>query len=134
MLRDSDVAVEFVRYDPTKPEQMQQYERLVALIKPKQISVANLNGLRAGRVVEEVAGRLGRRFTHHSHMRCWKHYNTRPSRNSPNPEVCDNRYCYYDAVHEDYIYTPAWVDFLAETLADNATYDLVLNGVVATQP
>jgi hypothetical protein len=35
----------------------------------------------------------------------------------------------YDAVHKDYIYTPAWVDFLAEKLIDQATYDLVLRGI-----
>lgn len=29
--RSSDMAVEFVRYDPTKPEQMEHYERVVAL-------------------------------------------------------------------------------------------------------
>jgi hypothetical protein len=131
--KTSDVAVEFVRYDPTKPEEMKQYERLVALIKPKQISVANLNGLKAGQVVQEVSNRLGRRFTQHSHLKCWKHYNTRPHGNSPNPEICDNRYCYYDTVHKDYIYTSAWVDFLVQKLADNATYDLVLHGVAPAQ-
>jgi hypothetical protein len=48
---------------------------------------------------------------------------------APLPEACDNRYCYYDAVHKDYIYTPAWVDFLAEKLIDQTTYDLVLRGI-----
>jgi hypothetical protein len=32
-------------------------------------------------------------------------------------------------VHKDYIYTPAWVGFLAEKLIDQATYDLVLRGI-----
>ena len=72
--KSSDLAVEFVRYDPNKPEEMKQYERLVTLIKPKQISVANLNGLRAGQVVQQVAARLGRRFTQQSHCKCWRHY------------------------------------------------------------
>jgi len=125
--KSSDIAVEFVRYDANKPEQMKQYERLVALIKPKQISIANLDGLKAGQVVRQVVARLGRKFTQHSHMMSWKHYNTRPSGNSPNPEVCDNRFCYYDVVHGDYIYTPAWVNFLVDKLSDGATYDLVLH-------
>jgi hypothetical protein len=126
--KSSDVAVEFVRYDASKPEQMKQYERLVALIKPKQISVANVNGLKAGQVVEQVAARLGKKFTQHSHCKCWRHYNTRPPGHSETPEVCDNRHCYYDAVHQDYIYTPAWVEFLVQTLGDEATYELVLHG------
>jgi len=127
--KSSDVAVEFVRYDSTKPDEMKQYERLVALIKPKQISVANLDGMKAGQVVQQVAARIGRKFTHHSHMQCWKHFNTRPAGNSRTPEVCDNRFCYYDLVHKDYIYTPAWIAFLAEKLVDELTYDLVVRGL-----
>jgi hypothetical protein len=126
--KSSDLAVEFVKYDPSKPEEMKQYERLVTLIKPKQISVANLNGLKAGQVVKQVAARIPRRFTHYSHGKCWRHYNTRPPGNSETPQHCDNRHCYYDAVHGDYIYTPAWVEFLVEKLSDAATYDLVVTG------
>lgn len=128
--KSSDVAVEFVKYDPTKPEEMKQYEKVVALIKPKQISVANLGGLKASEVAREVAQRLGRKFTLNSHVRCWKHYNTRPTKSSATPEVCDNRYCYYDVVHKDYVYTQAWVDFLAEKLTDPASYALVVDGAV----
>jgi len=85
--------------------------------------------MKAGDVVRNVAGRLGKKFTQHTHMRCWKHFNTRPSGNSANPEVCDNRYCYYDAVHKDYIYTSAWADFLVDKLHDAATYDLLVHGI-----
>lgn len=128
--KSSDVAVEFVRYDPSKPEEMKQYERLVAMIKPKQVSVANLGGLTASGVVRGVAAKLvGKRFTLNTHVKCWKHFNTRPSAKGPSPEACDNRYCYYDAVHKDYVYTPAWVNFLVEKLGDSATYDLIVRGI-----
>ena len=128
--KSSDIAVEFVKYDASKPEEMKQYERLVALIKPKQISVANLEGLKATEVVKKVAAGLGKKFTLHSHLKCWRHFNTRPAGHSDTPELCDNRYCYYDVLHKDYIYTPAWVDFLVEKLGEAVTYDLVLKGVV----
>lgn len=128
--KSSDVAVEFVRYDPSKPQEMKQYERLVALVKPKQISVANLGGLKASEVVVKVAAGLGKKFTLHSHTKCWRHFNTRPPVQSSTPELCDNRYCYYDVLHKDYIYTSAWVDFLVEKLGDAATYDLVLRRAV----
>jgi hypothetical protein len=128
--KSSDVAVEFVRYDPSKPEEMKQYERLIAMIKPKQVSVANLGGLTASGVVRGVVAKLvGKRFTLNTHVKCWKHFNTRPSARGPSPEACDNRYCYYDAVHKDYVYTPAWVDFLVEKLGDSATYDLIVRGI-----
>ncbi len=127
--KSSDVAIEFVKYDSAKPEEMKQYERLVAMIKPKQVSVTNLGGLKASEVVRQVAVRLGKRFTQNMHVKCWKLFNTRPSAKSATPEVCDNRYCYYDALHKDYVYVPAWVDFLAEKLGDAATYDLIVHGV-----
>ncbi len=132
--KSSDVAIEFVKYDPSKPEEMKQYERLVAFIKPKQVSIANLGGMKASEVVKNVAGRLGKKFTMHTHMKCWMHFSTRPSSKSTNPEACDNRYCYYDAVHKDYVYTPAWADFLVEKLTDNATYDLIVRGVAQPVP
>ena len=106
---------------PSKPEEMKQYERLVAMIKPKHISVANLGALKASEVVRQVATRLGKRFTQNMHVKCWKLFNTRPSARSAAPEVCDNRYCYYDALHKDYVYLPAWVDFLEGKLGDAAT-------------
>jgi hypothetical protein len=130
--KSSDIAIEFVRYDPTKPEEMKQYERVIALIKPKQVSVANLGGLKAGQVVERVASRLGRRFTMNSHARCWKHFNTRPGSKSSSPEQCDNRYCYFDVLHKDYVYTNAWVDFLAEKLGDATIYAIVVGGATPT--
>ena len=108
---------------------MKQYERVVAMIKPKHVSVANFGGLNASGVVKQVAARLGKKFTLNTHVRCWKHFNTRPSSNSSTPEACDNRCCYYDAVHKDYIYTQSWVDFLVEKLTDAATYDLIVRGV-----
>jgi len=78
---------------------MNQYERLVALIEPRQISVANLGGLKASEVVQQVATRLGKKFTLHSHL-----------------------------IIRITSILPAWVDFLVGKLSDAATHDLVLKG------
>jgi hypothetical protein len=126
--KSSDLAIEFVKYDPSKPEEMKQYDKVIALIKPKQVSIANLGCLRAGQVVKQVSNQLGRKFTLNSHMRCWKHFNTRPARGTSAPEACDNRYCYYDSAHQDYVYTPEWVNFLVEKLGDAPTYAMVVGG------
>jgi len=130
--KSSDLAIEFVKYDPSKPEEMKQYEKVVALIKPKQISVANLGALKASQVVQQVAARLTRKFNMNSHRKCWRYFNTRPPTGSAAPEACDNRYCYYDVLHKDYIYMPAWVEFLVGKLSDAATYAIVIEG--ATPP
>jgi len=118
----SDLAVEFVRFDEKNPEEMEQYTRAVALIKEKQVSVANLGLLRAGEVVEGVRDRIHRVFSHHQHGQCWRFYHVRPSTGDPNPRSCDNRYCFYDSAHRDYLYTPAWLEHLVKELSDANQY------------
>jgi len=100
------VAVEWVKYDPGKPEEMKQYEMIVALIKPKEVRVANLDLLKPGEVAKKVAAKIGRPFyASHHHVRCYRHYNARPAKGTADPKACDTRYCVYDAVHRDYLYT-----------------------------
>jgi len=120
------VAIEFVKYDPSKPDEMQQYERVVALIKPKEVHVANLNLLRPGDVVHRVAARIGRPFNMHHHILCYRHFNARPKGDAPDPTACDARYCVYDVAHKDYLYTAVWVEHLVKTLSDEATYKFLL--------
>jgi len=122
-----DVAVEFIKHDPSKPDEMSRYDRVVALIKPRQVNIVNANGLRAGTVVERVAAQLaGKKFNHYSHRQCWLHFKVRPSTGSPDPSLCNPQFCSYDALHKDYIYTQAWVDFLVAKLNDPATYQVVM--------
>jgi len=116
-------AIEFVKYDPSKPEEMKRYEHLVALIKPKEVSVSNLNLLRPGEVVQQVAQKLGKKFNHHLHRQCYLKFNARPSGNAPSPGSLDTRYCRYDALHKDYGYETAWVDFLVTKLSEQTIYD-----------
>lgn len=120
------VAVEFVKYDPTKPEEMKQYEKVVAFIKPKEVRIANQGLLKPGEVVKKVAAAIGRPFKMHQHVKCHQHFNVRPSRNAKDPAACDTRYCFYDSAHRDYLYTPEWVNHLVKTLSDPATYDFLL--------
>jgi hypothetical protein len=56
------VAVEWVKYDPTKPEEMKDYEKVVAMIKPKEVRVANLDLIKPGKVVSDVTD-----FTERTH-------------------------------------------------------------------
>lgn len=111
-------AVEFVKYDPTKPEEMKKYEHLVAMIKPKEVLIANQGLLKPGQVIKEVSKKLGKPFTHHSHGICYRHFNVRTPGRDPAPGSWDSRYCHYDALHKDYGYTSAWIDFLVGKLSD----------------
>ena len=120
------IAVEFVKYDPSKATEMSQFERVAALIKTKQVPVANLGLKRPSDVVIEVARRLGRPFNMHHHVLCYRHFNARPAKGAADPTACDSRYCVYDNVHRDYVYTPEWVDLLVEKLSDEALYNALL--------
>lgn len=120
------IAVEFVKYDPANPEEMQQYERIVAMIKPKEVRVANLGLLKPNQVITEVKAKLGKPFSIWDHKAAYEHFNVRPPKGAPDPAACDTRYCQYDDVHKDYCYRPEWIEFLASRLEDDTTYKAVI--------
>lgn len=119
------VAIEWVKYDPSNPDEMKQYEKVVAMIKEKQVPVANLGLLKPGEVVRQVQKRLGKRFNMYHHVQSYRHFNARPGKGAVDPTACDARYCVYDQMHKDYGYRPEWVEFLIQQLSDPATYELV---------
>ncbi len=114
----ADVAVEFVPYDPKVPEEAEGLKRLTALIKERQVPVANLGLLKATQVVAQVKTRLGAPFNLAHHIRAWQHYDVRPKGGSDKPEKTKGKYCVYDVVHKDYAYTQEWVELLCKELAD----------------
>ena len=115
----SDITVEFIPYDSNRPEEMEKCEKRVAFIKEKQIPVVNPGKLKPGDVSQRIRDALGITFhpsTHHAW--CWKYYNVRPESNSDHPEKTEIKYCQYDPVHKDYVYTEEWVEFLILELSD----------------
>lgn len=121
------VAIEWIKYDPNKPEEMKEYEKIVALIKPKEVLVINKGFLKPGQVAKKVAAALGKAFSTNLHASCWRHFNVRPSRGSSDPKACDTRFCIYDEVHHDYLYTEEWVKHLVNALSGQVTYEFLLN-------
>lgn len=122
----SDVAVEFIKYDPNNPEEMKQYEKFIIAIKEKRI----INeGFKAGEVAEKVYNALKDSMpsnwkfnASYHHAKCWKYYKIRPEKGDPNPEKTNEKYCYYDKPFEQYVYTQEWIDFLIEELRDKEKY------------
>ena len=113
---------------------MKEYEKIVAMIKPKEVGVANFGLVKPGRVVSEVAKALGKSFKMHHHIIAYRHFNIRPPKGAPDPKACDVRYCVYDAAHGDYLYTQDWVKKLIAELSSPATYDLLLSKKPAPTP
>ncbi len=120
------VAVEWIKYDPEKPDEMRQYEKVVAMIKPKEVQVANLGLLKPTQVANRVAAGLGKAFTTYDHQLCYEHFKARPPGAAPDPASCNSQFCVYDEVHKDYCYKIEWVDFLVEKLADPALYETII--------
>ena len=120
------VAVEWIKYDPAKPDEMKQYEKIVAMIKPKEIQIANLGLLKATQVANAVGKGLGKRFTTYTHKLCYEHFKIRPPYGAADPSACNAQFCVYDDLHKDYCYKREWVEFLVEKLADEALYSAII--------
>ena len=118
--KSSDVAVEFIKYDPEHPEEMEKYKKVAAFIKEKQVPVVNPGKLKPGNVSQRIERNLGINFHPSSHhAMCWRHYNVRPPSDSETPEKTRIKYCQYDATHDDYVYTEEWVNFLLKELSSS---------------
>ena len=121
----ADLAVEFVPYDPSKPGEMKDLQRLTAMIKERRIPVASKGLMKPGEVVARVQECLPFRFTMHTHTLAWKHYAVRPEGGSPHPEKTKSEFCLYDYLMGAYGYTEAWVRFLCQKLKDPGEYERV---------
>jgi hypothetical protein len=126
--RTSACAIEFVHYDPNKPEEMEKYEKIVALIKEKHVPVLNPGRYKAGDVADKIHANLGIPFNpSYHHAKCWKFYHIRPERGSSEPHTTNLKYCQYDETHKDYVYTKEWVDFLILEMSDKNKRDKIFD-------
>lgn len=126
----ADAAVEFIRVDEASEEELQRLDRLNVLIREKHIPIANLDLFKAGQVVAQVAPRIPYRFNLHTHQLCWRHFGVRPPGRVEHPERTDAAFCVYNPVHQDYLYTPAWIEKLVRELGTPERFE----GVTGRQP
>ena len=123
-------AVEFVRFDPDKPEDMNALSHIVALIKPQQIPVANPGKLKPSNVCRVVQPAIqtalgdSRRFSaSYHHARACDFFAVRPPKTAQDPRATRPEFCQYDEAHRDYVYTQKWVDFLKAELVKPGRYE-----------
>lgn len=121
----SNVAIEFIRYDPNKPEEMREYEKQIAMLKEKivPVQVANQGKLRPLAVISKVKEATGKPFSVNLHTAAWKLYNIRPQK--PGPQNCQTEFCHYDEAHQDIVYTEKWVQFLIEKVNDPNEFEKI---------
>lgn len=121
----ADLAVEFVPYDPTKPEEMKQLRRVTAMIKEKRIPVASSGLMKPGDVVAQLNECLPFEVNMYTHTRAWQHYGVRPRAGSNHPEQTKPEFCIYDELMGAYGYTKAWVKFLCRKLSNGSEFRAV---------
>jgi hypothetical protein len=124
--KSADVAVQFVKVDEASPAELERLEKLNVLIKDRRIPIVNLDAYKPGQVVAELNERLPFKISIHVHTQAWQHCEVRPRMGDPSPEHTRSEYCVFDKVHQDYVYTRAWVEKLARDLADARNYEAIV--------
>lgn len=129
----SDLAVEFVKYNPDDPNEMKQYNKVVAMVKPAVTQVANQGCLKASDVcravepvVQDVVGPMSKFNASYHHAAACRFYKVRPLKSAADPTKTNTQYCHYDEAHRDYVYTEAWKKFLIQEMRKSGQYQLVL--------
>lgn len=107
----SDIAIEFIKYDESDPQEMLKYEKAIVAITEKQIPIANPRLYRPSTVLTKLGLAKGK-MSWHTVM--WKKYKVRPDRSSTNIKNCKTEYCVYDTAHGDYLYTDKWLALLKD--------------------
>jgi hypothetical protein len=115
--------IQFVQYEKLTDAERADVEKVVSLVKFKQVGVANAGLLRPAEVVRAVREKLAPStnggsisFTSGTHTLCWKHYNVRPRAGATSPELTNSKYCVFDRAHRDYLYTQDWVELLVQKM------------------
>lgn len=113
-ITSSDIAIEFIQFDPNNSHQFEGIEKQLALIKETRVQVANQGNYKPSDVIQKVSSAIGRKFIMHEHTKAWKYYAVRGTVREP--QKCKTKYCQYDEPHKDFIYTQAWIDFLVDQI------------------
>lgn len=122
----ADAAVQFVKLDDASPAELERMEQLNVLIREKHIPIANVDLFKPSEVVKELQKQLPHEVSLATHTAAWKHFKVRRPSKAAKPEKTTSDYCVYDAAHNDYLFTRAWVDRLVRELSDPATFKKVV--------
>ena len=103
------------------PKQVEDYDKLTAIIRPTVVQVANAGLHKAGDVSKKVEAALqpllGKSFRFNAsyhHAKACEFYKVRPKKGDPHPEKTKIEFCHFDAAHKDYVFTDNWVRYLIE--------------------
>lgn len=104
----ADVAINFVKYDESSPEEMEKYDEAIFAIKNKE-----KNRYRPTQVLEQISEKIWINKTMHWHNWMWRKYTVRPWEKN-RWDLCNSEYCEWYELTNSYLYFDKWVDFLIE--------------------
>lgn len=76
--------------------------------------VSNIDLHRPSIIIEKANEAIDIEITMNMHTSLWKKLKVRPSSKSDDPFNTNDKYCIYDEVHEDYLYTDEWVNIIIQ--------------------
>jgi Protein of unknown function (DUF3644) len=127
------LAVEFVKYNPTNPEEMEKYQKIVSLMKLSQVAVVNPGRLKPGDIckiiepiVKQYCGSSKKFVASSHHVRACYFYEVRPKKGDADPRKTIIKYCQYDDAHKDYVYTKEWIEFLKKEIIKPGQYEKIM--------
>jgi hypothetical protein len=118
---EAQLAVEFIKMSELTDEQREQLMAMskgrTVITRDRLVPVQHRDMLRPSDVVARVKGRIPFDFNLNHFADAWRRLGVRPVPKSEHPEMTDQRYCFYDAPHKDYVYTAAYVEKLVRELS-----------------
>ncbi|MFE6816127.1 DUF3644 domain-containing protein [Streptomyces sp. NPDC057677] len=111
---DADLAVTFLRADSLTDEEREDLTARsrngTVVIAEKQRDIYLKDALPPAKACAEVETRLPFVFQQHHFTQMWQRHGVRPTKADPSKERTDTRYCLYNAAHDNYVFTKAYVD------------------------
>lgn len=118
-----DLAIEFVRWDDLTAEEKERVSKLTTIIKEKVVTkrLINPDCFKPGQVIKEVNKRTQVTKIHHGdHRTLVKLFQIKPLRKEiDDPFETNNKYCLYDGVHQDYVFTKDWIDLIVKLINEH---------------
>jgi hypothetical protein len=125
---EEDVSLTFLREEDLSDEQRDALAGLDAkgmvIVRERHRPVSNVDKMRPGEATRRIEQAIPWRFSLYYHfILAWKKLGVRPDGGARFPERTDERYCVYDAVHHDYMYTDAFVDLVVQRIATREGFE-----------
>lgn len=131
----ADKTIEYVKPTPENESQIAALTKGIVAIRERP--VANAGHLKPSSIIRKVEAQLGKPFNMSNHTRAWQRYRVHQSlaRGAKvTSEGCNAQFCVPDPVHNDYVYTAAWVEHLVKKLSDEKEYQALTSSRSSTVP